>query len=138
MNQAELIEALARLTLFADLEDPQLQAVAHTMEEQSFPAGQRILRQGIAGSGFYVILEGQASVRVDGSEMARLGRGEFFGETSLLLGERPVADVVAEGPLQVLQLAGPDLRSFLLTYPTIMYRMLQVISRRLERANRRG
>jgi CRP-like cAMP-binding protein len=138
MNQSEILEALARLALFADLDGPQLQAVAHTMSEESFAAGQRILRQGISGSGFFVILDGEVSVRVDGADVARLGRGEFFGETSLLLGEAPVADIVAVGPVMALQLAGPDLRAFLLTYPPVMYRMLQAISRRLERANRRG
>lgn len=138
MNQSEILDALARLALFADLDGPQLQAVAHTMSEESFAAGQRILRQGISGSGFFVILDGEVGVRVDGADVARLGRGEFFGETSLLLGEAPVADVVAIGPVTALQLAGPDLRAFLLAYPPIMYRMLQAISRRLERANRRG
>ena len=59
------------------------------MSEESFAAGQRILRQGISGSGFFVILDGEVSVRVDGADVARLGRGEFFGETSLLLGRSP-------------------------------------------------
>ena len=108
------------------------------MTEESFPPGQRILRQGLSGSGFFVILDGEVSVRVDGADVARLGRGEFFGETSLLLGEAPVADVVAVGAVTALQLAGPDLRAFLLAYPPVMYRMLQAVSRRLERANRRG
>jgi CRP-like cAMP-binding protein len=138
MNQSEILDALARLALFADLDGPQLQAVAHTMSEESFATGQRILRQGISGSGFFVILDGEVGVRVDGANVARLGRGEFFGETSLLLGEAPVADVIAVGPVTALQLAGPDLRAFLLAYPPVMYRMLQAISRRLERANRRG
>ena len=138
MNQSEILDALARLALFADLDGPQLQAVAHTLSEESFAAGQRILRQGLSGSGFFVILDGEVSVYVDGADVARLGRGEFFGETSLLLGEAPVADVMAVGPVMALQLAGPDLRAFLLAYPPVMYRMLQAISRRLERANRRG
>jgi CRP-like cAMP-binding protein len=138
MNRSEVLDALARLALFADLDGPQIQAVADTMFEESFAAGQRILRQGISGSGFFVILDGEVGVRVDGTDVARLGRGEFFGETSLLLGESPVADVVAVGPVTALQLAGPDLRAFLLTYPPVMYRMLQAISRRLEQANKRG
>ena len=138
MNQAQILDALAGLTLFSDLDRPQLQAVAHTLSEESFPAGQRILRQGFSGSGFFVILEGQVEVRVDGQEVATLGKGDFFGEISLLLGEPPIADVVASGPVMALQLAGPDLREFLLAYPVVMYRMLQAVGRRLDRANRRS
>lgn len=131
MNQDQVVEALAGLSLFADLSRPQLQAVAHTFTEESFPAGQRILRQGFAGSGFYIILDGEVAVRIDGTDRARLGKGDFFGEMSLLLGELPVADVVALGPLHVLHLAGADLKAFLGLYPPIMYRMLQSVARRL-------
>lgn len=138
MNQEQILEALAGMALFSDLERPQLQAVAHTMSEESFPAGQRILRQGFSGSGFFLILDGEVAVRVNGDDIARLGKGDFFGEISLLLGEPPIADIVASGPVQALQLAGPDLREFLLAYPPVMYRMLQAVSRRLDRANRRG
>ena len=50
----------------------------------------------------------------------------------------PIADVVADGPVRALQLAGPDLQAFLLANPSVMYRMLQAVSRRLDRANRRS
>ena len=138
MNDAQILDTLASLALFADLDRPQLEAVAHTMSEESFPAGHRILRQGFSGSGFFVIVDGEVLVRVDGEDVARLGRGEFFGEISLLLGEPPVADVVAASPVKALHLAGPDLRDFLLAFPQVMYRMLQSVGRRLERANRRS
>jgi len=79
VNQQEILDALAGLALFSDLDQPQLQAVAHTMSEESFPAGQRILRQGFSGSGFFVILDGEVMVRVDGADVATLGKGDFFG-----------------------------------------------------------
>jgi CRP-like cAMP-binding protein len=138
VNQTDILDTLAGLALFADLERPQLEAVAHTMSEESFASGQRILRQGFSGSGFFVILDGEVGVRVDGEDVARLARGEFFGEISLLLGEPAIADVVALSPVQALQLPGPELQAFLLAYPSVMYRMLQSVCRRLDRANRRA
>lgn len=136
MNQDELTDTLASLTLFGDLGRPQLAEAAHTFSEESFPAGQRILRQGFAGTGFYVVLEGEVAVRIDGEDRAHLGKGDFFGEMSLLLGEPPVADIVAIGPLRVLHLGGPDLEAFLKRHPSVMYRMLQSVARRLRNANR--
>ncbi|HMJ81164.1 MAG TPA: cyclic nucleotide-binding domain-containing protein [Candidatus Dormibacteraeota bacterium] len=132
----ELIDELAKLALFADLDEPQLRAVAHIFEEAWYAADTRLLRQGIGGSGFYVILEGEVAVVIDGEERARLTRGDYFGEVAILLGERPVADVVAQGPLRVLHLAGQDLHSFLLTYPRVTYRVLVEQTRRLRNANR--
>jgi CRP-like cAMP-binding protein len=138
MNEAQVLEALAGLALFSDLDRPQLEAVAHTMSEESFPANQRVLRQGFSGGGFFIILEGEAVVQVDGVEVSKLAKGDFFGEISLLLGVPAIADVVTLTPIKALQLAGPDLRAFLLAHPPVMYRMLQSVCRRLERANRRG
>lgn len=131
----ELIDTLAGLALFADLSRPQLEAVAHTFEEEYFADGQRILRQGFSGSNLYVIVSGQAVVHVDGTQRATLSRGDFFGEISVLLGEPPAADVVALGPLRCLALPGPEVERFLLTYPRVLYRMLQAEARRVRAAN---
>jgi CRP-like cAMP-binding protein len=137
VNQDQIVAVISGLSLFADLGGPQLEAVADTLNEESFPPGRRIQRQGFAGSGFHLIVDGEATVLVDGEERARLGKGDFFGESSLLIGGPAIADVVAATPVHTLQLAGPQLRPFLLAYPPVMYRMLQVVSRRLDIANRR-
>jgi CRP-like cAMP-binding protein len=133
-TQDEIADAIAGFGLFADLTTPQLQGVAHRFDEAFFPAGERVLRQGLTGSGFYVILEGEASVVVDGQERARLGRGDYFGEVSVLLGESPVADIVALTPLRCMVLAGPGVEAFLVAHPRVMFRMLQAQSRRLRNA----
>jgi CRP-like cAMP-binding protein len=129
----EMIDVLAGLTLFADLQRPQLEAAAHTFEEQWFPEGQRVLRQGFTGTGFYLIIEGEAGVEVNGEELSRLSRGDFFGEISVLLGEPPSADVVALAPLRCLMLSGPELEEFLLAHPKVMFRMLQAEARKLRK-----
>jgi CRP-like cAMP-binding protein len=130
-----VVESLAQLTLFADLTQPQLEAVAHTVGEELFAAGQRVLRQGMTGGGFFVILDGEARVSIDGEERATLGRGDFFGEVAALTGDAPTADVVATTLLRCLTVSGPELESFLLEHPRVMFRMLQAETRRLRAAN---
>jgi CRP/FNR family transcriptional regulator, cyclic AMP receptor protein len=134
MAAEDPVELLASLALFADLKPAQLEAVSHIFDEVSFGSGERILRQGIGGSNFYVIIEGEAGIVIDGSDVARLSRGEFFGEMSLLLARPPIADVTARSPLRCLALAGPDLQTFLTDYPAVMYRMLVTLARRLRAA----
>ena len=131
----EAVDLISSLSLFADLGGPQLEAISHIFEETTFAPGQRILRQGITGSNFYVVVDGEASVKIDGEERANIGRGDFFGEMSLLLGSAPTADVTARTPLRCLVLAGPELHGFLDKYPTVMYRMLVAMARRLRTAN---
>jgi CRP/FNR family transcriptional regulator, cyclic AMP receptor protein len=130
-----LVEALARLSLFADLTHPQLEVLAHSFNEEMFAEGQRVIRQNMPGSGFYVILEGEASVMIDREERARLRRGDFVGEISILTDEPPTADVVAMTMLRCLAIPDTELKSFMLGQPAVMYRMLQIEARRLRAAN---
>lgn len=136
MDTNDVIETLGDFALFADLSRPELEAVAHTFDEEWFPEGQRVLRQGFTGSGFYVILQGEASVRIDGQDRARLSRGDFFGELSVLLDEPPSADIVALSPLRCIVLAGSNLSEWLLSMPQVTLRMLQAELRRLRTAGR--
>ena len=130
-----VVESLAQLTLFADLTQPRLEEVAHTIGEELFPEGQRVLRQGMSGRGLFIILEGEAEVVIDGDRRARLGRGDFFGEIAALTGDSPTADVIAATLLRCATVPGPELEPFLLDHPTVMFRMLKAEARRLRAAN---
>ncbi len=128
---AEVQDVLARLSLFADLAPAQLEAIAHRFDEEVFEEGERVLRKDLKGSGLFVILHGEAVVRIGDMEVTRFGPGEFFGEISLLTGDPPVADVVALTMLRCLVVPGPDFERFLLENPRVLYRMLQAEARRL-------
>ena len=132
----QITDALAAFALFADLDGAALERVVHSTEEAWFPAGDRIIRDGLRGSGMYLILEGEAVVVVDGTERARFGPGDFFGEISVLLGVLPVADIVAVRDTRALVLSGPEAEAFLIGNPRVMYRMLQAMARRLRASNR--
>jgi CRP/FNR family cyclic AMP-dependent transcriptional regulator len=130
----DLAANLGRFNLFADLGRPQLDAIADADWERWYSDGERVLRRGMSGSGFYVVLDGEAIVQLDGEERSRLRAGDFFGEVSTLLGTGPTADIVAAGPLRCLEIPGPQLEAFLLDYPRVMFRMLQTEAWRLQEA----
>jgi CRP-like cAMP-binding protein len=131
---SDLADSLGWLALFADLTRPELEALAHTVEEEVFADGQRVLRAGLSGAGFFVILEGHAAIEVDGEQPWTLGPGDFFGEASVLTGEPPSADVVAKGLLRCVVVAGPDLERFLLDRPHLLLRLLREEAHRLRNA----
>ena len=132
--RSDLTETLAGIALFADVGAAELQSIAHIVEERRYAEGERIIRQGISGSAFYIILEGEAAIRVSGKDYGTLGRGEFFGEISALTGESPNADVVAIDLLRCLVVPAPELESFLLEHPRVLLRMLKTEVRRLRTA----
>ena len=124
-GRPQVLDSLSQIALFADLSRPQLEDVAHQFEDEMFGDGQRVLRQGMSGTALYVILDGEAAVRRNGDELARLARGDFFGEISVLTGHAPTADVVAAGLLRCLVIPGPEVDEFLLQRPHVMLRMLR-------------
>ena len=127
----DIAETLGQLALFADLTPSQLEAIAHSNDEDVFAEGERVLRRGLSGGNFYVILEGEAAVEIDGAERLRLGRGEFFGEISALTGDAPSADVVASTLLRCLVIPAAELENLLLERPQLMLRLLRMEARRL-------
>lgn len=136
-TQEEVVDTLASLAIFADLGRPELEHIAHELDEQYFPQDQRVLRDGLSGSAFYIVLEGEAAAVAGGQRVNTLARGDFFGEISVLLGEQPSADVVAVRPLRCLVLAGDRLAGFLVEHPRVAYRILQAEARKLRNATRR-
>ncbi len=128
-------DSLARLALFADLTRAELEAAGQLFDEQMFENGERVLRQGLTGNAFYVLLDGCVAIKIDGTERARLFPGDFFGEVSILTGEPPTADVVATSAIRCAVLGEPDVEGFLIRNPRVMLRMLTAEARRVRSAN---
>jgi len=130
-TQDQILERISSFALFADLAPAALRAVAHEFEDAYYGERERVLRRGLAGSGFYLIVEGSATVR-DGERIVhRLVPGDFFGEISVLLDQPPSADIVAESGLRCLILPASRLEAMLLAHPTLAVRMLQAEARKL-------
>ncbi len=131
MAVEELADTIAGFALFADLSTPQRQHVADVFTEQWFGDGEKVLHQGLTGSGLYIVLDGSAAIRIDGVDRATLRAGDYFGEISCLLGEAPTADIVAVGALRCLMLPSTQVESFLKANPLVMFRLLQGEARKV-------
>ena len=93
-----------------------------------------MLRRGLSGGDFFVILDGEAAVRVGDEELARLSRGDFFGEIAALTSDPPSADVVATSVLRCLVIPAAQLERLLLDRPQVMLRLLKMEARRVQGA----
>lgn len=131
-----MVDILSGFALFADLSTPELESLVDAFGESAFQPGERILRQGMTGSNFYVILDGSATLRVDGTDRSTLRPGDFFGEISSLLGVPPTADIVAHDRLRCLVLPGAELEPFLVGHPRVMFRLLQAEARKVRTTTR--
>lgn len=92
------------------LSEADFRALAPYMTEQTFLAGEIILRQGTRRGHFHVIQSGTVHIYLEGEprvRVATLGPGQFVGEMSCLTGE-PVSATVEAATETVTQSVGPE------------------------------
>jgi CRP-like cAMP-binding protein len=128
---AERAGMLEQVGLFAGLEAAAREAVAERLSEADFEPGDLLVREGDAGTGLFVIVDGTADVIRDGHTVATLGPGEFVGELSVLDRRPRLANVIARTPVRSLALASWDLESLIRQDPAIAMSLLRGLAGRL-------
>ena len=76
------------------------------MRAAEYGDGETIVREGEPGRSMFVVKSGRVKVVLEESrrEIATLERGHYFGEMSLLTGDRRTASVIADGDAIVLEI----------------------------------
>ena len=103
------VELLRQVPLFAPLSAIAVERLARTTREVHVSPGVEVVRQGEIGDLYFVVAEGDLSVRQDGREIRRLGATDSFGEIALLQAVPRTATVVSDGDSRLLSL---DAESF--------------------------
>jgi CRP-like cAMP-binding protein len=98
------LEVLKQVPLFAGLEKGELLRVAQLADELDVPAGTALTLEGETGREFFVLVEGVATVEVDGQVVRTLVAGDFIGEIALLTRGPRTATVRADVQTRLLVL----------------------------------
>ncbi|MHB8717732.1 MAG: cyclic nucleotide-binding domain-containing protein [Candidatus Dormibacteria bacterium] len=126
----DVIPTLETSPLFAGLSRDQIRRIAERFDESTYLAGHGVLTEGLSGPDFFVILDGEADVLVDGTVVHHYTRGDFFGEVAALDGGERTATVKATTQMRCLTLAAGSFRQFLLDHPVVAVNLLPEIVRR--------
>mmetsp|Transcript_2012 Transcript_2012/g.5431 ORF Transcript_2012/g.5431 Transcript_2012/m.5431 type:complete len:791 (-) Transcript_2012:683-3055(-) len=97
-RKAAMYEAfLEKVQLLEPLTKEQRNRMVDVLEEVEFNPNETIIREGDAGTHFYIVVEGHVSITKSGQEgeLARRGVGDYFGELSLKTGAPTIASVAA-------------------------------------------
>lgn len=124
-------KALAQVPLFAHCTSKDLEFVASRTDEVEAPAGRQLVRQGAPGDTFYVLLEGEADVEVDGSRRSTLGPGDFFGEISMLDLGPATATVVTRTPTRLMVMSHSQFRDAVKGSDDLLGRVMAAMGERL-------
>ena len=121
-----VVDELARVRLFSGLNQRQLRRLAKHVKERQFRAGVSVVKEGtMSGVGFFIVADGEAVVSVDGTEVARLGPGDHFGELALITEDVRTATVTAATRLRCYVIAFWDFRRFATDNPDVAWKLLQ-------------
>lgn len=131
---ARRLEALASVDLFRGLPEEVRRGLAGELRYMPFAAGEAITREGELDDGLYMLVSGEAIVRIGAGaeqrDVARLRPGQFFGEMSLMTGEARTASVVAATDVVSYRVDKPAFERILRETPSVVDSIAEVLATR--------
>jgi CRP/FNR family transcriptional regulator, cyclic AMP receptor protein len=127
------VEVLRRVPLLSKVDDAELDALAARFVERVYDRGTPVVSRGSNGAGFFIIAEGEATVDVGGggSTVARLGKGDCFGEIALIDGGKRSRDITATTNVRAWGISRDQFRIFVKGHPDVAWALLEVLAGRL-------
>jgi CRP-like cAMP-binding protein len=131
MAKTHVDEMLSTVPLFSRCTKRELTVLSRLATRMTFPAGEVVTRQGRVGREFIVIVNGTATVAIDGQTVATLGPGDFLGEIALLDGGPRTATVTADSDLVAEVMSHQEFATLLVDVPQVTRGILRGVAARL-------
>jgi len=106
-----------------------------------YQPAEKIIKAGTIEQRMYIILEGSVDISLtDGSSrvvVAKLQKGDFFGEISLFNQTPRSADAIAQDNVRLAYIDSVDeLKNFLLRNPSFAAKMVHILAQRLAKTDK--
>jgi small-conductance mechanosensitive channel/CRP-like cAMP-binding protein len=129
------LRALDHVDFFDHLSPQDRERLAHGLKFAPFARGEVMTHQGAEAHWLYLIVHGQAVVRVRGEggqerEVAQLHDGNFFGEMGLMTGEPRSATVIAESDVECYRLDKMTFQEIIRERPELATGVADVLAKR--------
>ena len=130
------VEVLRRTPLLRLLSEPDLFNVGSHLRHMSFAPGEHIVTQGASGDSMFFVISGSVAISYHApdagaeNQIAVMQPGDFFGEASLLTGERRSATATAITGVDCYCLEKQSLEHIVQTVPELPEDMSVVMSHR--------
>lgn len=135
-TRTDKVEHLSQVPLFRHLSDRQLNRLASHVDEVNVEAGRVLADEGaLTGRELLIIVEGRATVRRGGRELATLSNGDVIGEMSLIDGQPRSATVTADTEMTLLVIGGREFKPLLTDVPGFAEGIIKALAQRLRAAD---
>jgi small-conductance mechanosensitive channel/CRP-like cAMP-binding protein len=135
-EQERRLAAVAKVDLLEPLGLEERARVAEQLHHTPFAAGEAVCKEGDNDQSLYMLVRGEAAVRIGrgagAREVARIAPGQFFGEMSLMTGEPRSATVVAATDLDCYRLDHDTFHELVRARPILADRVAEILAARRE------
>jgi len=133
---AAILEVLDEVEVLSPLSAEEKRQLAEGMRVHRYALGEHIVHQGEEGDCFFVLTSGRVEVSATdeggfSTVLAQLGEGDFFGEMSLLTGERRSATVRALEDTEVIVVDKANFSQVITKNPSIAESLSEILEQRL-------
>jgi CRP-like cAMP-binding protein len=136
-----MVEHLKNIPLFKSLNEEEFNSIHEKLEEVNYTKNTLVFEAGEIGDCLYVVAEGEVEVYIESGEksdkivLSTLGKGDYFGEMSLITGEPRSASVVTLDECVFLRLSKGDFDQLIINNPSITISLSHMLSQRLKNSN---
>jgi serine/threonine protein phosphatase PrpC len=131
------IEVLKGMQMFRYLSYKELVRVMNITETLDFATGAQVFKEGEPGEAMFVVLGGAVAMTRGETFVAELGKGQHFGEMSLVDRSQRSLTAVASEPTRVLAIRRKDFYAIIKKEPQLAVKLLwsfvQVLAERLRK-----
>lgn len=133
---SQFVDLLRGIQIFKPLSDEDLFDLATLLKVEKCPWGFPVLQKGDVGDHLYIILSGRVEVMdEDGVTLAEMGKGEVFGEMSLLSGENVTTTIMAVEPTELATLSKKNFRHMQRRFPALQVFFYKLLVGRITTIN---
>lgn len=131
-DTSALVSLLGNFSMFQSLDIHDVRYLVSFLKLKQYAKDEIVIKKGEPGENLFIIVSGRIEVLGEGGiSIAVMGRGEVFGEMSLLSGNPVGATVKATEPVTVLYLTGEDFKKVLNKFQSLQMYFTRLLARRL-------
>jgi small-conductance mechanosensitive channel/CRP-like cAMP-binding protein len=127
-----LVDALKGNDILRTVDEKEFLKLLTDVDYKVFGSGETIIREGDDSEFFSHVYSGAVNVVKDGQLVARLQAGDFFGEISLVTGEKTSATVVADRESIIIMVSSARFKQIIGMNEEMAMKLSAVITRRQE------
>lgn len=109
----DMLDAVANIDLFEQLGFKKAREFLLAFRIDHYNAGEAIFNQGDRGDQFYIVMNGEIDIVLDGKVITTYGLGGYFGEKSLFTEEARTAAAIARSKADLLTIQKDELLSLI-------------------------